>query len=334
MTPCFFGTQDKAGTYEISIELTNRCNLHCMHCMNSSTSKTEQVGLSLEEIDILVDEFIENNVVEVYISGGEPTLHPYFKHFVEKLNSKKIVVLLATNAYDIAPYLDTIQKNIKCVFVSIDGTPEIHDHFRGVKGAYEKTLSNVRLLLSHKIPVRISTVVSKSNLDSLENIIQAVKGLGVCEIHFTVLVNIGRAQDNKNVAIDEKDYRYIVERIKELTEAHEKTGFRITMRRNDKLTPHTDRCYGGERMAHMSTTGLIAPCSYIAKSPLSEKYSAQWSPGNLHGCFAFIRKFQQLCVIRDEYFGHPSCAAMASITSGTTSELAVDPLDVIFVDDV
>lgn len=331
-SPCFFGVQDVNGTYEVSIEITNDCNLKCRHCMNRSGMDATYTRFSLDDINSLIKEFVICNVTEVYITGGEPTLYPHFSVLIEKLSLNNIAVLLATNAYDISNHLDVIKKYVDCVFVSIDGTPSIHDEFRGVTGAYQCTMNNIRLLLTNKIPVRLSTVVSKSNIDYLDNIITAVKDLGVFEIHFTVLVNVGRATENQDT-ISESEYRALVGKINALKQTQSRQGFAITMRRNGKLSPETGKCYGGIKMAHINAEGVVFPCSYIAKSPIADDYSAKWRAGNLAKCIEKIRTLENICEQRNRYFAHTSCIAMALINSDNKNILSADPLDIIFGDE-
>lgn len=327
---CFFGVPSKDGIYQISYEITNRCNLHCIHCMNKSDNcDTTVTGLPWKDMEILLEEMAANNVKELYISGGEPTMYTFFNQLVKKSKFLGMDTLLATNAYDIEAYLDSIKKYVDIVFVSIDGTPEKHDFFRGQEGAYRRTIRSIKKLLDEKIPVRISTVVSKNNLNDLEKIIKELCDLGVFQVHFTVLVNVGRAA-NGDMLIDSEEYKKITNTIEKLQTKYEKEGFKITTRRNGKLCEDTGICYAGRRMAHLNALGVLSPCSYVAKCPLADRYSIQWKPGEFSKCLEHVKEFQSLCEQRTEHFGHPSCAALASITTGTDDIYALDPLDVVW----
>lgn len=330
VSPCFFGVPEKDGIYQVSFEVTNRCNLHCVHCMNRSDNSLDtDDGLCWSDMSKLIDEMKDNNVKEIYISGGEPTLYPHFKLLVEKTKSYGMDTLVATNAYDLNDSIDTIKKYVDIVFVSIDGTEDSHDFFRGVKGAYSKTLGNIKTLISMSIPVRISTVVSKNNINELEAIICDVRELGVFQIHFTVLVNVGRAATGE-MLIDKEEYLYSTKVISDLQLKYSHQGFIITSRRNAKLDSFSSPCFGGRRMVHISSSGLVSPCSYIAKSCLSDKFSLQWVPGEFKACLDKCREFQHLCDERDRYFGHSSCAALAAIVNKSAAKYELDPLDIYY----
>ena len=328
-TPCYFGIPSD-DTLQASIEITNKCNLLCAHCMNrSSDNDSTEIGMSWELVSTLVDELYANNVREIYISGGEPTKYPYFKQLVKKTHEMGFQTLIATNAYEIEDYLETIKQYVDIVFVSIDGIPSTHNRFRGRKDAYKKTVHNIKTLLSECIPVRISTVVSKANLNELEYIIDTVSQLGVFQIHFTAMVNVGRAE-NAELLMSNKEYVTIMDEIQRLKEKYEKVGFQITTRRNGALTPDTEPCFGGKKMLHITASGIIAPCSYMAKCSMTQNYSMQWKPGCMKMCLKKISSFQNLCNERKETFGHHSCAALAFITSNNLNPLAKDPLDEIY----
>ena len=331
-SPCFFGVPDQDGVYEVSFEITNKCNLHCVHCMNKSENKADtNVGLSWEAMSALIDEMHANNVAEIYLSGGEPTMYPYFEELVKKTKTLGMDTLVATNAYEIEEHLDTLKKYVDVVFVSIDGTPDKHNFFRGTPMAYEKSLGNIKRMIAMDIPVRISTVVSKNNIGDLEDIIKEISSFGVFQVHFTVLVNVGRAE-SADMSIETADYLELTKTIEDLRQKYERNGFIITTRRNGKLTAQTEPCYGGRRMAHITASGVVAPCSYAAKCGLADQYSIQWQPGNFAACLKHIQKFQDLCSERQAHFGHASCAALAAIAAKSVSALVPDPLDLIFED--
>ena len=155
VSPCYFGVPNNEKR-EVSFEITNCCNLHCIHCMNDSTQKSSNIGLPWEKMTVLIDELYENDFSEIYISGGEPTQYPFFRQLIKKTKSLGMLTLVATNAYDIEPYLEDIKKYVDVVFVSIDGISETHNHFRGVPDAYQKTIANISRMVELNIPVRIS----------------------------------------------------------------------------------------------------------------------------------------------------------------------------------
>nr|WP_278309001.1 radical SAM protein [Papillibacter cinnamivorans] len=56
---------------------TNQCNLACEHCYQNAHSALPD-ELTLHKKMGLIDEFVENDVSALALSGGEPLSHPDF----------------------------------------------------------------------------------------------------------------------------------------------------------------------------------------------------------------------------------------------------------------
>ncbi len=206
---CYFGVVAEDNQYQVSYELTNMCNLKCNHCFNES-DRDSHCGLPLEKVKRLIDELVSKNVKSFYITGGEPTIYPYFEEVLKHINLKGAEAILATNGLEIESIIPVIKRYVSPVgvFISLDGLYNIHDEFRNKQGAFEKVVENIKRLISQQIPVRISTVIWEKNIAQLEQMVEFVKKLGVYQIHFTVLVSVGRAKQN-SMEVDENRYKEI-----------------------------------------------------------------------------------------------------------------------------
>ena len=78
------------------LEITSKCNLHCRHCYNSSSSENT-AHLSRETISTCLEYFSNNNVLDLTISGGEPLLHPDIVNILQDAHERGFRTLLATN---------------------------------------------------------------------------------------------------------------------------------------------------------------------------------------------------------------------------------------------
>lgn len=79
------------------IWLNDECNMQCEHCLHDAKKVDKGVKMSRETF-LNVEKLI-HNTENSYISlgGGEPTLHPDFIPFVERLIEKDVHVWFATN---------------------------------------------------------------------------------------------------------------------------------------------------------------------------------------------------------------------------------------------
>lgn len=326
IVPCFFSVHYDDASYQVSYEITNACNLKCKHCCNKSTLD-DFGGMPLERVKMLIDDLSEINANSIYMSGGEPTRYPYFNEVVDYIHAKGIDLALATNGTEIEyvmPTLKTLSSTREGVFISLDGIGPTHDSLRGVEGAFDKTVASIRLLLSEHVPVRISSVVWKGNVDQLEDIVRFVGILGVYKLHFSMLFNAGRAADNL-ISIQPKQYAEVCRRIHALSERYSTDGFSITMKRNQILSPRCDFCHGAEKIIHINSRGYVFPCSWIAKTELGKQYSFKWEPGQLKAGLDTLCRFQDVVQRRTELYGYSGCPAVAFEQSGDL--FADDPLN-------
>ena len=321
---CYFGVVAEDNQYQVSYELTNMCNLKCNHCFNES-DRDSHCGLPLEKVKRLIDELVSKNVKSFYITGGEPTIYQYFEEVLKHINLKGAEAILATNGLEIESIIPVIKRYVSPVgvFISLDGLYNIHDEFRNKQGAFEKVVENIKRLISQQIPVRISTVIWEKNIAQLEQMVEFVKKLGVYQIHFTVLVSVGRAKQN-SMEVDENRYKEITGIVKELDQQYSYDVFKVTMRRNEMLSENCENCMAGKKIIHIDVNGNIHPCSWIAKSPLKSKYSRQWQPGLLDDCLKSNAAIQNLVQERINKHGYSGCPAIAAIYK---DEMAIDPLN-------
>lgn len=94
------------------IEITDRCNLTCPTCYAGS-SPTYGRHRTLDEVKKMLDAIVKNEKEPdvVQISGGEPTLHPYFFEILDYAKSLPIKHLMVnTNGIEIAKNLEFATK--------------------------------------------------------------------------------------------------------------------------------------------------------------------------------------------------------------------------------
>lgn len=79
------------------INITQHCTLRCQHCMqNAGPERTEMIGMDTFYKAVEFAVLINSNVVS--LSGGEPTSHPLFFEFLEKLlNSRFGIINVLSN---------------------------------------------------------------------------------------------------------------------------------------------------------------------------------------------------------------------------------------------
>lgn len=322
--PCYFRVNTDDDLYNVSFEITYRCNLECQHCFNKSNGDA-YVGLSKEDVIILIRELAEAKVKNVYMTGGEPTKYPYFVEAVTEFHKYGIEVILATNGYDISQHLDFIQENISPksgVYISIDGLSDVHNSLRGKPDAFEHAIESIKAIISKGLPVRVSSIIWDKNYAQLGSLIAFLKSLGVSQINLTIPVQVGRAETNQIIL--HKSYSETVEMVHRLQEKYDSESFKIYLKRKDRLSRDSSCCQAGQKIMHINSNGEIYPCSWVSKAGLTE-YGCTWKPGQLSKCIERIRTFQKLIDSRVNKYGFSGCPAMAKIYSNDKN--GMDPLN-------
>ncbi len=196
------------------INLTNNCNLSCVHCYsNSKLVKSEDV-FNESNLELLVKNVSTLNIKFVILSGGEPLLFPYIYELANMFKKQNINVSLSTNGFLIdESNIELIQKHFDYVGVSIDGTKTTHDKFRGFNGAYEQSIKSIELLKKYNIKVGLRFTLSAKNYKDILHIFDLSKSLDISKVYISHIVNAGRS--SKNLDIPKSTHKALSELILE-----------------------------------------------------------------------------------------------------------------------
>ena len=133
--------------------------------------------MSLNEIEYIFNKLIDFNPRGVFISGGEPLMRKDIVEIVEKSKKLAPVTILNTNSLLLTEELlnRLINVGLDYIQVSIDGTQKIHDFIRG-DGTYNKAIEKMKMInkYSDRIKLHINCVVSKKNIDYMEEIARQI----------------------------------------------------------------------------------------------------------------------------------------------------------------
>ncbi len=175
---------DSSIPWKLWIYTNYDCNLRCSYCCSRSSPTTASNRLTSSTFYQLVDEAVLNKFECIFLTGGEPFLHPEIYNFLEYA-SKKIQTVILTNSMLITEKdLDRLQK-IHCenliIQISVDGAQaDQHDPYRG-EGTWKKTVSSIHRLLERKMNLRISTTETPINSNHLKDLCELHTSLGIPE---------------------------------------------------------------------------------------------------------------------------------------------------------
>ncbi|MDD2798148.1 MAG: radical SAM protein [Bacteroidales bacterium] len=154
------------------------CNFACSYCYQEGYNPVQQT-LTNEIIDSFFDyvkkEFA-NRKKYVTVFGGEPLLpgdnqRKLISYFLSKATDAKLDVAFVTNGYTLASYIDLLKTaSIREVQITLDGTEEIHDARRYMKGklpTFSRIVEGVDACLKNGIEVNLRMVVDRDNIGNL-----------------------------------------------------------------------------------------------------------------------------------------------------------------------
>jgi len=194
--PYYLGKGKAFAPLRVQIEITGRCNLKCTFCYQGQAYKAAREELSLSEIKSIIDQIHPFSLLT--FSGGEPLLRSDAYEIIEYALAKGHFCNIITNGVfltkDIAKLM--VEKKLLMINLSIDGIGETHDAARGVKGTFEKVitnlcfLNNLKKINKRKFPlIDIKTVIMKENLHQLSDIYKLCKNHNVYSFTLSLMKN-------------------------------------------------------------------------------------------------------------------------------------------------
>lgn len=95
--------------YECGIEMFTVCNYHCEYCSGPRVKKSLRRGRTKEDADTLIRFFQQTEKTWLLgLSGGEPTIHPQFYHFVNSLKSKHFFYMFSNLSFDVTQFMKSV----------------------------------------------------------------------------------------------------------------------------------------------------------------------------------------------------------------------------------
>jgi len=181
---------------------TNRCNLNCLHCYSKASLDATDT-LTTEHIMQTLPKLKEAGVKFIIFSGGEPLTRSDIFDIAEYAKELGIITYLSTNGlYVKSSNAKKILDTFNYIGISIDGSEETHDYFRGLKGSFKESMKSVELLNSYnKTKVGIRFTITKDTLDDLEFIFNLAQDHNIPKIYISHLVYSGRGLDNLKMDI-------------------------------------------------------------------------------------------------------------------------------------
>lgn len=245
------------------LETTKRCNLRCdFHCY-LSRRRTFRGELDETEEIVLLKQADALGVMEVQLTGGEMFLLPWAEQLVSTAQELLLPISIFTNATILKKSMtDLLRRNPYGVtfYVSLDGPETFHDAFRGVQGAFRRTLRNIRKLIALGCDVRVNTTVCATNLNLMGEFSHFVQEeLGLLQ-RLVAIEEVGNAASHPELLITPEQFAACVRRTSgenvEFLDSHDPLGG------SDWAYP---ACGVGHSMMFIDSFGNVSLCPTLTQ---------------------------------------------------------------------
>lgn len=223
----------------VVLNITNKCNLRCLHCFNNSPTSTKSFCEELDDNQIIkvVKELGEMKVANVCFSGGEPLMKKQLLfNCLRVLEPKNIRTSIVTNGTLIDEQTAEMIKvlGVKEVQVSLDGCNEdTHEKLRQVKGCFNLALRGIKNLCHCGITTSVSYTLNKWNVKEVGLLIKKLKDMPISGFNIRPLLEIGEAsKENQLSAPTSEDYRHVAKTINE----YKRKGIKFKIDFNDPIS--------------------------------------------------------------------------------------------------
>lgn len=287
--------------------ITSQCNLKCRHCYIEATEAANENEMTTEEGKAFIDDLAEMKVPVLMFSGGEPLVRPDLFELAAYAVEKGLRIVLSTNGTLIDEFTAQLIKEagFQYVGVSIDGCEEIHDEFRGEKGAFKAAIAGIRAAKAagNRTGVRFTlNSINKQDLPAVMELIEEEKVDRFCMYH---LVYAGRGSDMKKLDLSSAEKQKVAQFLIEKTFDFDRRGVELEILTTDnhadglylldyiaktnpgrvdevrQLLEMHGGCSAGDRMANVDYLGNVHPCQFWSDMVLGnvreQNFSKIWN---------------------------------------------------------
>jgi len=274
------------GRYPLSasIELTERCNLNCVHCYINQPASDEAVRskeLTLTNWKSIIDQMAEAGTLFLLITGGEPLLREDFTDIFIHTRRRGMLVSLFSNASMLTPHIADVLTDwgLHSLEVSLYGaTAETYEKVTRQPGSFERCLRGIELALTKGFKVSLKTVLLTVNKHELEAMKALTEGFGL-EFRYdsTLWPRLDGTTANMRYQLSSQEMLAY-----DLSDPERRKGWEETAQSFEGVLLRAESvftCGAGYRSCHIDARGGMSPCMMVRRPQfdvLKEGFVGAW----------------------------------------------------------
>ena len=284
--------------YTVSYEVTSSCDLGCYFC----SARLKEFGrhdLGTAGAIRILDALIQEQVLSVFLTGGEPLLRSDIVDLVRHCTANGVNTLVSTCGVGIDRVLAValFDAGLDEVQVSIHGVGALHDQTVGVPGAFEAAMEGVDAFLSAGMRVTVAAVTTRRNVQHLPALARAAADMGVH--HFRAQRLMPHSHELLEEIPPREEFVKVTHELAEMNRAlpslavhvHATPGLLdegpdvFDKREPSIVHPLTHTCSAGKTSMGILSNGDCVPClelkdpEFLCGNMLSDSLEAVWNAG-------------------------------------------------------
>lgn len=165
---------------EIFLKMSRASNNHCRFCNDAAFQ--DGTFWPFEAMARMIDDGLAQGVRRVFLSGGEPTIHPRFLDVIAYATSRgaeRVICITNGRMFAYPEFADrAVKRGLSEAFVALLGSNAgTHDWLTQVPGSFDQTRRGIENLIARGVRVQLSTVVTARNLGELSDILTLIPGV-------------------------------------------------------------------------------------------------------------------------------------------------------------
>jgi radical SAM protein with 4Fe4S-binding SPASM domain len=248
-----------------SIELTERCNLRCVHCYINRSRNDKQAKeseLTTKQLYKIVDEIVAEGCLWLLLTGGEPFIREDFLDVYTYAKQKGLIITIFTNGTVVTPRLADYLSEWRphAIELTLYGrTQQTYEKVTRISGSYEKCMRGIHLIIERKLPLKLKAMIHSLNRTELWEMKSFAENLNV-DFRFDPVVNLRLDGNAKPTTLRISPEEIVAIDLVDSKRKREWEDFCRNVQSSVSSNEYLYQCGAGLNTFHIDSYGKLSPC--------------------------------------------------------------------------